>query len=279
MDVGPIEQHGQPAQLVGVDEPDGPGPAGPRVWSWSGPHGGGHRRMCVRRVDPERSARAGRARRRRRPSGRRRRPGGGRRRPARSRPRGLPLLGRRQERGVRVGRTREQAAWPAATSACPSKRPSPPSVSGQSPDRTSRRRRSRPRRRSQSTSTRRRLGRARLSCQTDVSVPAPPSANADRPAIDVLDAVDAVEVSARGADADDRPDEEPSMSRSWIECSSSVPAPGLGDCRPARSSRSALDRDVLVVAEDDRHHPPGVGLRRGGGPRRTPGECRSIRPT
>ena len=45
------------------------------------------------------------------------------------------------------------------------------------------------------------------------------------------------------------------MSTSWIECSSSVPAPGRGRVGAPRRVVLPLDRDVLVVAEHDRHQP------------------------
>ena len=45
-------------------------------------------------------------------------------------------------------------------------------------------------------------------------------------------------------------------SRSWIECSISVPPPALSTSRAPCRSVHALDREVLVVAQDQRHRLP-----------------------
>ena len=51
-----------------------------------------------------------------------------------------------------------------------------------------------------------------------------------------------------------------SRSRSWIECSSRVPGTDLVDLGSPRRVVHALDRDELVVAEHDAHHPPTLGV-------------------
>ena len=113
---------------------------------------------------------------------------------------------------------------------------------------------------SQNTSTRRRLGRSSRSCQIDVSDADGARLELQRGAHDVLDAVDARGTrSTRPAtpvDRSEHPLEDVEVVDRVLEQRA---RPGLGRVGPPRRAVLALDRDVLVVAEHDAHHPAALG--------------------
>ena len=98
------------------------------------------------------------------------------------------------------------------------------------------------------------LGRSRRSCHTVVSVPNAPLSNSNRATV-----ASSIRVSpwcCRAIALTDRtgPKIQRRMSTSWIECSSSAPRPARARICPPRRRVLALDRQVLVVGEVDRHH-------------------------
>ena len=117
-------------------------------------------------------------------------------------------------------------------------------------------------RRVQKISTRRRLGRARLSCQMLASVPSAPLskrtvavATSSIPSwpwklvVWALTRVDLADEEAQHVDVVDAVLEQRA-------------GPGEGAVAPPRRAVVALDRDELVVAEDDAHHRAGGRRRR-----------------